>query len=158
MEDSIEIVNTLLVNSFNKILTLEKDVLKEGPFSELTITELHAIEAIELKGKTMTETAHKLGITVGSLTVTINRLVKKEYVVRSDKEGDRRLVQLTLTKKGKLAWRLHDHFHRHMVRCMLQGLKEEEHQVLIQSLESLVHFVEEQQAYFKAKQFEENKL
>lgn len=41
---------------------------------------------------------------------------------------------------------------------MLQGLKEEEHQVLIQSLESLVHFVEEQQAYFKAKQFEENKL
>ncbi len=158
MEDSIEIVNTLLVNSFNKILTLEKEVLKEGPFSELTITELHAIEAIELKGKTMTETAHKLGITVGSLTVTINRLVKKEYVVRSDKEGDRRLVQLTLTKKGKLAWRLHDHFHRHMVRRMLQGLKEEEHQVLIQSLESLVHFVEEQQAYFKAKQFEENKL
>lgn len=158
MEDSIEIVNTLLVNSFNKILTLEKDVLKEGPFSELTITELHAIEAIELKGKTMTETAHKLGITVGSLTVTINRLVKKEYVVRSDKEGDRRLVQLMLTKKGKLAWRLHDHFHRHMVRRMLQGLKEEEHQILIQSLESLVHFVEEQQAYFKAKQFEENKL
>ena len=146
------------MNSFNKILTLEKDVLKEGPFSELTITELHAIEAIELKGKTMTETAHKLGITVGSLTVTINRLVKKEYVVRSDKEGDRRLVQLTLTKKGKLAWRLHVHFHRHMVRRMLQGLKEEEHQVLIQSLESLVHFVEEQQAYFKAKQFEENKL
>lgn len=158
MEDSIEIVNTLLVNSFNKILTLEKDVLKEGPFSELTITELHAIEAIELKGKTMTETAHKLGITVGSLTVTINRLVKKEYVVRSDKEEDRRIVHLMLTKKGKLAWRLHDHFHRHMVRRMLQGLKEDEHQILIQSLESLVHFVEEQQAYFKAKQFKENKL
>lgn len=158
MEDGVEIVNTLLVNSFNKILTLEKDALKEGPFSELTLTELHAIEAIELKGKTMTETAQKLGITVGSLTVTINRLVKKEYVVRSDKEEDRRMVYVRLTNKGKLAWRLHDHFHRHMVRRMLKGLKEDEHQILIQSLESLVHFVEEQQAYFKAKHLRENKL
>lgn len=154
MQDSIEIVNALLVNSFNQILTLEKDALKEGPFSELTITELHAIEAIELNGKTMTEAAHKLGITVGSLTVTINRLVKKEYVMRNDKEGDRRIVHLSLTRKGKLAWRLHDHFHRHMVRRMLEGLREDEHQVLIRSLQSLVHFVEEQQACIKAKQGE----
>ena len=151
LEDSIQIVNALLVNSFNQILTLEKEVLKEGPFSELTITELHAIEAIELKGKTMTETAHKLGITVGSLTVTINRLVKKEYVIRSDKEEDRRMVYLSLTKKGKLAWRLHEHFHRHMVKRMLEGLREDEHQVLIRSLQSLVHFVEEQQACVKVK-------
>ena len=142
------------MNSFNQILTLEKDALKEGPFSELTITELHAIEAIELNGKTMTEAAHKLGITVGSLTVTINRLVKKEYVMRNDKEGDRRIVHLSLTRKGKLAWRLHDHFHRHMVRRMLEGLREDEHQVLIRSLQSLVHFVEEQQACIKAKQGE----
>ena len=136
------------------MLFRSKDALKEGPFSELTITELHAIEAIELNGKTMTEAAHKLGITVGSLTVTINRLVKKEYVMRNDKEGDRRIVHLSLTRKGKLAWRLHDHFHRHMVRRMLEGLREDEHQVLIRSLQSLVHFVEEQQACIKAKQGE----
>lgn len=153
MEDGVEIINALLVNSFNKILALEKGVLKEGPFGDLTLTELHAIEAIKPQGKTMTEAAHQLGITVGSLTVTINRLVKKEYVIRSDKEEDRRMVYLMLTRKGKLAWRLHDQFHRHMVRRMLKGLKEDEHQILIQSLESLVHFVEEQQDYFKAKSF-----
>lgn len=144
MQDSIEVINALLVNSFNKILAIEKYALEKGPFSDLTITELHAIEAIGLHEATMTETASKLGITVGSLTVTMNRLVQKEYVIREYSPSDRRYVKLVLTQKGKLAWRLHDSFHRHMVKSMLVGLKEDEHKVLIQSLQRLTLFFQEE--------------
>ncbi len=158
MQDDIVIINALLVNSFNKILTLEKSALKKGPFSDLTLAELHAIEAITLTGSTMTETSIRLGITVGTLTTTVNRLVKKEYVTRSDREGDRRIVNLTLTKKGKLAWRLHDSFHNNMVKRMLDGLDKEEYKTLIRSLGSLLHFVEEQQAFIDSKQVEERNL
>ncbi len=157
MVDAITSINTLVINSFNQILTLEKMALSKGPFSDLTLVELHAIEAVTLSGSTMSETAKRLRITVGTLTVTINRLVKKEYVLRSDKEEDRRIVNLNLTKKGKLAWRLHDRFHRHMVSTMLEGLEEDEYQVLIRSLGSLVRFVEQQQKNLNGQYIEENR-
>ena len=158
MKDAIDIINTLLVNSFNQILTLEKLALKEGPFNELTLVELHAIEAITLLGSTMSETSKRLRITMGSLTVTVNRLVKKEYVLRTEKEGDRRIVNLTLTKKGKLAWRLHDRFHKHMVKTMLTELEEDEYRVLIRALENLVRFVEDKQQSLNGKYIKEKKL
>lgn len=143
MDNSIELINELLENSFNKIILLEKNALAQGPFSDLTIKEFHAIEAIGLHEKTMTEAAKILGITVGTFTVTINRLVQKEYVVRKEIEGDRRYVKLVLTKKGKLAWRVHESFHRHMVMSMIEGFKEEEYQVLIQALQRLSNFLDE---------------
>lgn len=143
MDNSIELINELLENSFNKIILLEKNALAQGAFSDLTIKEFHAIEAIGLHEKTMTEAAKILGITVGTFTVTINRLVQKEYVVRKEIEGDRRYVKLVLTKKGKLAWRVHESFHRHMVMSMIEGFKEEEYQVLIQALQRLSNFLDE---------------
>ena len=57
MDNSIELINELLENSFNKIILLEKNALAQGPFSDLTIKEFHAIEAIGLHEKTMTEAA-----------------------------------------------------------------------------------------------------
>lgn len=143
MDQPIQMINELLVNSFNKIVALEKGALEQGPFSDLTIKEFHAIEAIGLHEKTMTEAAKELGITVGTLTVTINRLVQKEYVVRREIEGDRRYVKLVLTKKGKLAWRIHESFHRHMVLSMLEELEEEEYDVLIRSLKGLSTFLDQ---------------
>lgn len=143
MDQPIQMINELLVNSFNKIIALEKNALEQGPFSDLTIKEFHAIEAIGLHEKTMTEAAKELGITVGSLTVTINRLVQKEYVVRREIEGDRRYVKLVLTKKGKLAWRIHESFHRHMVLSMLEELAEDEYDVLIRSLKGLSNYLDQ---------------
>lgn len=138
-----EMINNLLINSFNKIITLEKCSLEQSPLSDLTIKEFHAIEAIGLHEKTMTEAAAQLGVTAGTFTVTISRLVQKGYVVRREIEGDRRYVKLGLTKKGKLAWRVHESFHRHMVMSMLEGLKEEEYQILIRSLQGLDRFLDE---------------
>ena len=60
---------------------------------------MHTIEAIGMYKKTTTEVAKELSITVGTLTIAINRLVKKEYVERIRSEDDRRVVKLGLTKK-----------------------------------------------------------
>ena len=51
---------------------------------------------------TTTEVANKLNVTVGTLTVAVNALVKKGYVVRLKSETDRRIVILGLTKKRSL--------------------------------------------------------
>ena len=80
MQNTAKVVNELLVELFNEILTIEKAALQESPFKDLSITEMHVIEAIGMGSRTMTDVSDQLGITVGTLTTSINRLVKKEYV------------------------------------------------------------------------------
>lgn len=72
------ILNELLVSTFNEILTIEQTALKSGKLNDLSVTEIHTIEAIGMyKPRTMSEVAGDLGITVGTLTTAINNLVKK---------------------------------------------------------------------------------
>lgn len=143
MREAERLINDLLVDSFNKITAIEKNALKTGPLNDLTINELHAIEAIGLEGRTMTEAAKKLNVTVGTLTTMVNHLVKKEYVERVSSEEDRRIVKLVLTKKGKYAYRIHDRFHYVMIKNMLADVDERDYEVLIRALVALDRFVKE---------------
>lgn len=138
MDKGKKILNELLVQLFNDILQIEEKTLKSGPLSDLSVTELHTIEAIGMyQERTMSEVAQDLKITVGTLTTAINKLIKKEYVERKRIEEDRRVVLIHLTKKGKLAFRLHEKFHHDMINETLDGLSEDEEEILISSLERL---------------------
>ena len=144
MEPNLETVNDYLVSVFNDILTIEESELKKSQFNGLSITEMHTIEAIGMyKKKTSSEVAKELSITVGTLTVAINNLVKKGYVERLRSEDDRRVVKLGLTKKGKLLFRVHQHFHREMVKNILKGMEQEEEQALLRALKNLHDFLQE---------------
>ena len=144
MEKGKKILNELLVQLFNDILQIEKKSLKNGPLSDLSVTELHTIEAIGMyKERTMTEVAQDLKITVGTLTTAINKLIKKGYVDRKRIEEDRRVVLIHLTKKGKLAYRIHEKFHNDMINETISGLREDEEEILISSLERLNVFFKE---------------
>lgn len=82
-----KILNELLVDTFNEILTIEQTALKSGKLNDLSVTEIHTIEAIGMyRARTMSEVAADLGITVGTLTTAINNLVKKGYVERQRDE------------------------------------------------------------------------
>ena len=144
MEPNLETVNDYLVSVFNDILTIEESEFKKSQFNDLSITEMHTIEAIGMyKKKTSSEVAKELSITVGTLTVAINNLVKKGYVERLRSEDDRRVVKLGLTKKGKLLFRVHQHFHREMVKNILKGMEQEEEQALLRALKNLHDFLQE---------------
>lgn len=143
LQNTVKVVNELLVELFNEILTIEKAALQDSAFKDLSITEMHVIEAIGLGSRTMTDVADQIGITVGTLTTSINRLVKKEYVTRKRSEEDRRYVEIELTHKGKLAHRVHEAFHQLMVKNMIEGLSNEDNEVLIKSLTRLSDFFRE---------------
>lgn len=144
MSKSMNVLNELLVDLFNDILTIEQNAIQSGEFKDLSVTEMHTIEAIGMyTQKTMSEVANELNITVGTLTIAINNLVKKGYVQRSKSEKDRRIVQISLTKKGKLAYRIHSKFHSDMIKETISGLTDEEEEVLITSLEKLNKFFKE---------------
>lgn len=144
MEPNLETVNDYLVSVFNDILVIEESELQKSQFNDLSITEMHTIEAIGMyEMKTTTEVANELQITVGTLTTAINRLVKKGYVERIRSEDDRRVVKLGLTKKGKLLFRVHQYFHRQMIRQVLRDMTNEEETVLLKALKNLHDFLQE---------------
>lgn len=138
MDKSKKLLNEILVELFNDILQIEEKSLRHGPLSDISITELHTIDAIGMYEKrTMGEIAQDLNITVGTLTTAINKLIKKGYVERRRIEEDRRVVLVNVTKKGKLAYRLHQKFHSDMINETLEGLSESEEEILISALERL---------------------
>lgn len=141
MKTATTVINELLVQLFNDVLQIEESSLKNGEISDLSITEIHTIEAIGMyTEKTMSEVAQSLKITVGTLTTAINKLIKKQYVERKRIEEDRRVVLIKLTKRGKLAYRLHEKFHKDMVNTAIEGLDEKEEEILISSLSKLNDF------------------
>lgn len=136
-------INPYLVKIFNEVLIIEENALKGSRFNDLSIKEMHTIEAIGMYGEnTTSEVAKKTYVTVGTLTVSINNLVKKGYVERIRSEEDRRVVKLGLTKKGRLLYRLHDKFHRDMVKETLSDLSEEEAEILVKGLRNLHLFLD----------------
>ena len=114
-EKTRNILNELLVDVFNHILDIEQNQLKKNGVN-LSMNEVHVLEAVTLvKEPKMGDIAEKLRITVGSLTTSVNRLVKKGYIVRRADEKDRRKVLLELTESAQKVLKVHEEFHNHLI-------------------------------------------
>jgi len=141
MHEKNRVINTLLVDLFNDILSIEGSALRTAGFEDLTMIEFHVLEAIGPgDGKTMSETAARLGVTIGTLTTSVNRLIGKGVVKRSKTSRDRRLVLVSLTERGEAAHRHHEEFHREMIRSIEETLHPEENEVLISALQEIQKF------------------
>lgn len=85
----------------------------------------------------MSSIAKELSVTVGTLTISMNSLVKKGYVTRCRSTQDRRVVHISLSEKGVKAYYHHKHFHEQMIQGVVEVLTEEELQALIKALTKL---------------------
>ncbi|MCK9252137.1 MAG: MarR family transcriptional regulator [Clostridiales bacterium] len=149
MNDYEKRVNQLMLEIFDHILVTEEKALSRGNFSDLSVAEMHTLEGIGLyDSKTMSETAAALEITTGTLTVAVDRLVRKGYVERRRDPHDRRVVRVRLTKKGKLAYRMHNKFHTLLVDRLTNPLDQDQQQILLATLERIARFVNEQYKHY----------
>lgn len=138
------VLNKLLVQLFNDILQIEKNAMNNTEFKDLSITEIHTIEAIGKEGnRTMGEIANDLRITVGTLTTAINRLIKKGYVERKRIEKDRRVVVVYLTESGKKVFDEHTLFHKEMIDEVAKNFEDYELKVLTKALSKVSEFFED---------------
>lgn len=134
-----------MLDIFDKILVTEEKALSKGYFKDLSVAEMHTLESIGLyDSKTMSETAADLGVTTGTLTVAVDRLVRKGYVKRRRDEHDRRVVRVQLTRQGKLAYRMHHKFHTLLVDRLVEPLDEAQRELFLSTLQSISDFVNEQ--------------
>ena len=140
MSSPKQVINELLVEVFNHILSIEGQTLRKRGV-KLSMNEVHVLEAIKKTSEpTMSNIARRLRITVGTLTTSTNRLVEKGYAKRQREVEDKRKVIVSLTKKGIDVLKIHDQFHLEMIDATFSDMKLEEDEVLLQSLENLSEY------------------
>lgn len=141
MADEYQKINESLIRIYNGILWIEEKKLRESTFNDLTIKEMHAIDAIDAISmydhQTSSQVAKKLHLSPGTMTATANRLIAKGYAERFHDEEDRRIIRLGLTHKGRVLYRAHRAFHNMMVKSFLKDMDENEQKVIHKALRNL---------------------
>ena len=138
MDQAYEMFHEVLVKLFNDIMNIEAKAIITPEFKDITNNDMHVIEAVGIREpRNMSSVAKTLGITVGTLTISINGLVKKGYVKRERGEEDRRVVYISLSDKGKKAFIHHARFHKEMITSILDEFDEDEKKILIRGLTKL---------------------
>ncbi len=133
-----EVLNELLVNLFKSIMEIEEKYLITPEFKDISVNDMHIIEAVGRKEpKSMSTVAKLMSVTTGTLTKSMDGLSEKGYVVRERGEKDKRVVFVSLTKKGIRAFLHHESFHRSMIERIKDGINEQETTVLIYALAKL---------------------
>jgi len=140
MKDAKHTLNELLVYLFNHILYLEEKNLKDKGI-RLSMTEVHTLENIEKSTtKTMTDIAKLQMVTQGTLTVAVNRLVKKGFVWRHRDNEDKRVIRLELTPVAKEVLKVHDRFHESMIDSLISEMHVDDDENLMISLEKVMEY------------------
>ena len=137
-------LNEILVKLFRNINDIEEQAIRTEEYKDVTTNDMNVIEAIGIgEPKNMTAVAKSLGVTTGTLTISVNSLVKKGFVDRVRSEEDRRVVLVSLSPKGKRAYEHHRRFHEEMIEAVVERLSEEEKEALEKALRNLNSFFAE---------------
>ncbi len=120
---------------------MEARELKKSLYHDLSVTELMTICTIKnLQNPTMTDIASSLRITLGTLTIAINRLAKKGYVQRKRLDTDRRIVLVQPTERGAAAAKIHETFERRAQQKFREALGKEDASLCLDMLRKLQLF------------------
>lgn len=100
--EEIYVAGELLKQLYEKYNHMESKKVFYKELEGLTIIEINTIIVLgkDNEPKRMSMLAETLGVTNGTPTVTIDRLISKGYVERVRDEADRRQVFVKLSEKG----------------------------------------------------------
>ena len=146
MDNRLQELNTLFVDTFDAIMRVEEQSLRHVGGGKLSISEFHTLECIgegEDNRRAVGEIAEALNVTVPTVTVCVNKLVKKGYVTKTRSEKDARVAIIELTREGRKMNRLHRYFHEQMLYAIGEEFSEEEMDYLLRCIRKLNAFFED---------------
>ncbi|MDV7104887.1 MarR family transcriptional regulator [Vibrio sp. TH_r3] len=128
-------LNRLLTEFYDKMSSWEQSVVKDTGYS---LAQVHTIEVLGSHGPLrMKELAEKLGITTGTLTVQVDKLVMAGMIDRCAHPDDRRAIVVKLTKDGNELHAQHNQLHLDLVRDLTRDITSTNEKVLIECLEKI---------------------
>ena len=127
----------------SKLQFFEREYLKKKGIDEVTPAEIKVLYMIGMSNtKSMSEIADELKITRGTLSITVDNLVKKGYVIRARNKQDRRVVILYLTKKSVSIVKDYEEFYNALVRNLVGSIDADKVVALEEILRNLNKIIE----------------
>ncbi len=109
-----------------------------GPSAELSRQELIALRLLGFHGRrTMTKLAEEAGVAPATMTGIVEKLVTRGLLVRQRRADDRRVVEVTLTPQGEVAFKDSVELHMRMARELLLALDEGEQEAMLMTLRKI---------------------
>lgn len=154
--NNISNIGDLFFEFQSKLQFFEREYLKKYGIDDVTPTEVKVLFFIGMSNtKSMTEIAEELKITRGTLSISVNNLVKKGYVIRTRHKQDRRVIILYLTKKSVNIVKYYRQFYYALLSTLINSLSPEKGGVVGEVLEKLNGIVETD-FYNSIESFEDN--
>jgi DNA-binding MarR family transcriptional regulator len=106
---------------------------------DITIAQFHVLKNImNLKTAKMSDLSRAMGVTLGNMTAMIDRLIRENLVIRHQDAEDRRIVNISLSSKGKNFMKKAVKHRNQMLGNLLKLIPEKDIIILIRILEDLV--------------------
>lgn len=141
-----EMLNDYVLHSALHMITLEEQYLRKTCEKDLSLKELHVLEAVssleDSRKNTMAEIARYLRLSPASLTTAVNVLVKKKYLVREYSSNDRRVIYVNLTETGRDANAKYLEFVKKMIGFIGKDLDEAAADGMIEALLKVNEYLE----------------
>ena len=155
MNDFEKHLNTLLVEIFNSILKYEERFLSKKHSPPITVSEAHMIEFVgRFKEPSIGQLASLLGITPPSAPVAVKKLERKGILERVQNSADGRKTNVHLTEIGQRIDRVHNLFHRQLVRTISKQFTDGEQKVLMTAVQTISKFFRDIEIKEKAHSYE----
>ena len=139
----------------SKLQFYERQYLSDQGIIDVTPNEAKVLYIIGFSNsKSMSEIAGKLRVTQSTLTVSINSLERKGYVLRNRNKQDKRVIILYLTEKSLDLIRLYEEFYYELVLNLLNSIDENEADIAKKILTRLNAIVETK--FYKGSENNEN--
>jgi len=126
----------LLIEFYERFSSWEQAVVRG---TGITLQQMHTLEILGSCGELrMKELAEKMGVTTGSLTVLVDRLVNAGLVERRPNAADRRSIQVGLTPEGVRLFAEHHKLHGQLSQDLSGALSSEELEGFLAALRRLI--------------------
>lgn len=127
----------------SKLQFFEREYLRRYGIEDVTPTEVKVLYIIGLSNtKSMSEIADELKITRGTLSITIDSLVKKGYVIRTRHKQDRRVIIVYLTNKSIDVVKTYGKFYFELLKSLIKEIDREKVIVVEEILSKLNNIIE----------------
>lgn len=133
--ESIEQLNHAIIEFYEKLSSWEHSVVRDKGYS---LSQIHIVEMLGIHGPMpMKALADKIGVTTGTLTVQVDKMVKAELIKRRPHDSDRRSILVELEPAGQTLYQEHDQLHLQLTQDISASLSQAEISALSQSLAKL---------------------
>lgn len=123
-------------------LASQKKYLEKKGYRDVTNSEANAILQIgNGKPRRIGEIADDLLLTKGTLSITMNSLVKKGYAIKRRGMSDKRAIYISLTPMGEKVLEVLTEFHEETVMAYMKNQTPEGEKVLYDSYQSLMCYL-----------------